>query len=36
MSGERISIDLPPCGRAFAVSVAPWAVATGAVRGTSR
>ena len=28
MSGTWISIGRPPCGRAFAVSVASWAMAT--------
>jgi len=27
MSGKWISIERPPCGRAFAVSVASWAMA---------
>jgi hypothetical protein len=27
MSGKCISIERPPCGRAFAVSVASWAMA---------
>jgi hypothetical protein len=27
MSGKSISIERPPRGRAFAVSVAPWAMA---------
>jgi hypothetical protein len=27
MSGKWMSIERPPCGRAFAVSVASWAMA---------
>jgi hypothetical protein len=32
MSGKRISIGRPPCGRAFAVSVATWAMAMAMAR----
>jgi hypothetical protein len=31
MSGKRISIERPPCGRASAVSMASWAMATGSM-----
>jgi hypothetical protein len=35
MSGKWISIERPPCGRAFAVNVASWAMAMARTMGQS-